>query len=349
MKTIYVHIGLHKTGTTTIQDYLIDNVEYLKTKGVLVPFAHRNHNLTFWVNGKENSQKRQNQWSRLMRKIDNSDAPITVLSSEFFSRDISEIDHWHLNFTDLVNKGHTVKFILYLRRSDKRFESLFIEAAKGGNGMIDIRDFPYERFIDNWNLCEAIKSHFGQDSLILRKFEEDAKQGLIGSFMSCLGVSMAEIDELKYQTNTKPNLDQLRAIIYAGELFGKITSPMFNSARQRRKAIKRWGRWFMDQTNNWEDQKSYTLLPNDIAKDILDDQFQSNKKIAETYFNGDMTHLHVDDLPYNSGENLSIMCMKKEALEHALALFTQVDKIVDSMNIGTPTEKRDLQTDVQDT
>jgi len=160
---------------------------------------------------------------------------------------------------------------------------------------------------------------------------------------------MAEIDELKYQTNTKPNLDQLRAIIYAGELFGKITSPMFNSARQRRKAIKRWGRWFMDQTNNWEDQKSYTLLPNDIAKDILDDQFQSNKKIAETYFNGDMTHLHVDDLPYNSGENLSIMCMKKEALEHALALFTQVDKIVDSMNIGTPTEKRDLQTDVQDT
>lgn len=349
MKTIFVHIGLHKTGTTTIQDYLIDNIEKLQNHGIFVPFAHRNHNLTFWVNGKGNGQKRQNQWARLKRKIEKSDLPITVLSSEFFSRDISEIEDWYLNFEELVNLGYKVRFILYIRRSDRRFESLFIEAAKGGNGLIDIRDFPYERFIDNWSLCEAINKHFGPESLIVRKFEVDAKNGLIKSFLGCVGLSDIDVDESKYQTNSKPNLDQLRAIIYSGELFGKITAPMFNTARQRRKAIKRWGRWFMDQTAEWDDQSSYTLLPHDIAKMILEEQFESNKKIAEAYFEGDITHLHIDEVPFNEGENLSIMSMKKEHLGQALELFTEVQKIIDSMNIDQPISKHDPQIDEQDT
>ena len=349
MKTIYIHIGLHKTGTTTIQDYLIDNIEGLKAHGVFVPFPHRNHNLTLWENGKGKRHKQEPNWERFMRRMDKTDVPVVVISSEFFSRDISEIEDWHVNFSKLVQLGHKLKFILYLRRSDKRFESLFIEAIKGGVGLRDIRNFPYTRFIDNWQLCEAIIERFGKESLIVRKFEIDAKQGLIKSFLGCLGLPEIEVDELKYQTNTKPNLDQLRAIQYAGELYSKITTPLFSTARYKRKAIKRWGRWFMDQTMEWQDQSAYTLLPDDIAKMILDDQFESNKKIADAFFDGDMTHLHAENLPVTAGESLSIINMKKEHLEQALELFIQVEKIIEAIETEPPTSKRGPQNDEQDT
>lgn len=345
MKTIYVHIGLHKTGTTTIQDYLIDNAEKLQNHGVFVPFNHRNHNLTFWVNGKKNTQKRINQWTRLCRKISKTDLPKVVLSSEFFSRDISEIEGWHHNFDEFIAHGHKIKFVLYLRRSDRRFESLFIEAIKGGNGLKDIRDFPYERFIDNWQLCQNISSHFGIESLLVRKFEEDAKKGLIKSFMNSLGVSDIEIDEAKYQTNSKPNLDQLRAIQYAAELYGKLTTPMFNTARQRRKAIKRWTKSFIESTGHWNDQSSYRLLPNDLASMILSDQHISNQKVAETFFNGDMTHLHIETLPEMQVESLSLSEMKPEHLFEALTLFNEVGPILESMNIEVPTSMHDLEND----
>lgn len=345
MKTVYVHIGLHKTGTTTIQDYLIANAELLAEHGVLVPFKHRNHSLTFWVNGKQNNQKRQNQWTRLMRKIKRSELQTVVLSSEFFSRDISEIDNWHVNFDELVTQGYNVKFILYVRRSDRRFESLFIEAVKGGNGLKDIRDFPYERFIDNWELCQTIISKYGDDSLIVRKFEQDAKRGLLTSFMQCVGASNLKIDEAKYQTNTKPSLDQLRAIQFAGELYGRLVSKMFNTQRQRRKAIKRWTKWFIASTEHWNDQKSYTLLPYDIANLILKDQFESSKKIADSFFEGDMTHLHTEDLVQNKVESLSMENMKREHLFEALELFNNVDLITESMNIEPSSSTHDLGSD----
>ncbi len=337
MKTVFVHIGLHKTGTTTIQDYLIDNIEPLEAHGVFVPFAHRNHNLTLWVNGQKNTQKRQNQWARLIRKINKSELDTTVLSSEFFSRDISELEDWDDNFHSLIDHGYQVKFILYLRRSDKRFESLFIEAIKGGNGLTDIREFPYVRFIDNWLLCQSIIEKFGSESLIVRKFEIDAKEGLIKSFLNCIGVKDARVDESKYQTNTKPSLDQLRAIQYAGELFGKLTESSFNSARQRRKAIKRWTKWFMEETSHWEDKSSYSLLPNDIATMILKDQFESNSSIANAFFDGDLTHLNADDLPDNEVESLSIIKMNPIHLDEALGHFKQVDIITQAMNTDPTT------------
>lgn len=34
IKTIYLHIGTHKTGTTSIQNYLQDNIELLPASGI---------------------------------------------------------------------------------------------------------------------------------------------------------------------------------------------------------------------------------------------------------------------------------------------------------------------------
>ena len=43
MKTLYIHVGTPKTGTTAIQSFLLDNQEVLAKKGYcysLMPFAY---------------------------------------------------------------------------------------------------------------------------------------------------------------------------------------------------------------------------------------------------------------------------------------------------------------------
>lgn len=42
MKTLYLHIGLHKTGSTSLQSALFENLDILKARGYLLPEAGRN-------------------------------------------------------------------------------------------------------------------------------------------------------------------------------------------------------------------------------------------------------------------------------------------------------------------
>jgi len=55
MKTVYLHIGLHKTGTSTIQFFLANNREKLAELGYLYPFKQvAHHNLAYLIGDKKN-------------------------------------------------------------------------------------------------------------------------------------------------------------------------------------------------------------------------------------------------------------------------------------------------------
>jgi hypothetical protein len=297
------------------------------------------------VNGKANNQKLENQWARLYRKIRKTELNTVVLSSEFFSRDIAEIKEWHIHLDELTKEGHELKFILYLRRPDQRFESLFIEAVKGGNHHESIRDFPYDRFINGWEICQSIIERFGPESLLVKKFELEVKGGLVKNFLASVGLENHEVNESLYQANQKPMLDQLRAINYAGELFSSLTKPYFKTARQRRKAIKRWSSWFCDETAHWNDQRKYSLLPQDISKKILADQLEENKKVAEAFFEGEMTYFDSDTTSEFDPPSLSLNEMKPEHLHEMLKHLTYIEPIIQSIPDLKTTSKHDLEID----
>lgn len=345
MKTIYIHIGLHKTGTTTIQNYLLQHIESLSNQGILVPFKHRNHNLTYWVNGKKNKERRNKQWERFLKKLERSNHDKIVLSSEFFSRDISEIDTWYDQFELLVTKGYKLHFILYTRRADKRFESLFIEAVKGGAPYKSIESFPFERFIDIYQLTNAITMRFGKDCITVKKFEEAVKHGLLRGFLEIIGLNDIKVDEAFYQANAKPNLDQLRAIVHANAVFTPLLRPFFSIERQRRKGLKRWALWFVEQTKDWNDQRSYTLLPPDIAKQILNDQFQISKQVADEFFDGNLEHLYTEEIAPYEVATLEIEKMATPHLVETLKLLSHVSPILESLRSEEPTDEDSPQID----
>jgi hypothetical protein len=102
-KKIYLHIGLHKTGTTSIQVFFTRKKDVLEARGVLYPLTGRpqrfkfgQHQLPWSVTTRENylpdpewkrglSENDVNVlWTSLANEIETSAAPSVVISSEEF-------------------------------------------------------------------------------------------------------------------------------------------------------------------------------------------------------------------------------------------------------------------------
>ena len=95
-KIAYIHIGLHKTGSTSLQRFLKVNENFLYTNNIFIPKSCRvwqeeiiNHyNLAQELIGSKLFSKDNNSFNDLLEEIKNIDKNI-LLSSEDFSRLVS--------------------------------------------------------------------------------------------------------------------------------------------------------------------------------------------------------------------------------------------------------------------
>ena len=137
-KKIFLHVGMHKTGTTAIQVFCSKHARRLSELGYLYPAAGRpcvedvsyGHHLLpwsltghitdrmFWPEGMLNFEA---VWDRLSDEIDASDCRSAVLSSEEF--DTLHPSHVHAVFEKL--RAFEVQPIIYLRRLDELLQAMY--------------------------------------------------------------------------------------------------------------------------------------------------------------------------------------------------------------------------------
>ncbi len=130
-RILYLHIGLHKTGTSAIQRFLGYDRAVLGKMGVIVPGDQVDVNLhhhialqaSIWANA-ETARK----------KFRNTIEPIAylgeriVLSSEVFAG-----PNIHIKVLDeLTSYFSTIRVIVYLRRGDTMIESAYNQIVNGG-------------------------------------------------------------------------------------------------------------------------------------------------------------------------------------------------------------------------
>ena len=92
MKTVNLHIGPRKTGTTTIQRALFDNKELLLQNNILVPTIGRaypnsaaHHNLVWALMNSNHYRKNLGDWDDLTQHLEICNENNIILSSEVFS------------------------------------------------------------------------------------------------------------------------------------------------------------------------------------------------------------------------------------------------------------------------
>ena len=195
MKTLYLHVGFHKTGTSSIQAFLHNQRRQLLSLNVLYPItglagnAHGDLANSLKIN--YDLRKKQDLFANFNKELDEFQGDRIIISSECFMESINpETIYDHFRKENLE-----IKIIMYVRPQPAWAESLFNEIVKDSSrrysgsilNMREIRrgDLNYYGLIDRWAKA------FGDMNIIIRPFErEQLVKGLYHDFLCIIDADL---------------------------------------------------------------------------------------------------------------------------------------------------------------
>ena len=215
-KTIYLHIGMQKAGSTSIQAFLYENRIKLQDYDVFYPVVpndknEKNYNIDEYINYRQvtlkviqKGFKAYNKFfeEKYLTQINNNCSKI-ILSDEIM------FAHQDTVFADaLLNRGFDVKVIVYVRKPAEYITSLWQERIKpySDSKVGRIEDFMLSEKAGYELILKYIEK-LGKDNVIVRPFENAQwKNGnLYEDFLCSVGVDSfcfdGEIQRKNYSYN----------------------------------------------------------------------------------------------------------------------------------------------------
>ncbi len=212
MNTLYLHIGLHKTATTTIQHFLTENDEVLKTKGytypkfpIHYPYMGKDRNGIFLgtpyldYDGQRRTDIEEEYYKTCMGTIHElfETYPNVILSNERLWYDLPKAEGALMQklLDDASEHGYQIKMIVYVRRQDKFVESFWNEQIK--SNINETRKF--EQYKDEYSRLKfgeyfsRLGDMAGDENLIMRRFEDVVRgEGILADFMKIIGLELTD-------------------------------------------------------------------------------------------------------------------------------------------------------------
>lgn len=229
-KTCLLHIGTHKTGTTSFQALLAQNSRYFRSQGLHYPLVGRNfpvaarlfsdhsrgwihysygHHKLAW----ELSGRRRDKWSlgrsltELQKDLQRRQAPSVLLSSEIFECLFRHPDALSVLRDALESLGYGCRVVVTLRTPTDYVQSLYTELAKWHGWTEDIDAFVGRVLADGaiafreWDFCfdffrltTAFADVFGDRYVRALLYDpKDSVGPLLATCGSLLGISLRRV------------------------------------------------------------------------------------------------------------------------------------------------------------
>lgn len=198
MKTLYIHIGTPKTGTTSIQTFCVANIEKLESMGYAYPpcpysypgVSVKRNNARFLVgvirdeNGSRCEEEEKRVFTEGMAKVKElfQSHDCIILSDEAIWRtmDLQRKDLWETLKQMGEETGFQVKIIVYLRRQDKLICSLWNQKIKKVTGSLGEETFEEylkrinaDLRLDYYAKLERMAAVLGKENIIVHRFEKE--------------------------------------------------------------------------------------------------------------------------------------------------------------------------------
>ena len=214
-KTLYVHIGTTKTGTTAIQSFCIDNQETLNQQGYCYPlFPYRYPDVSERRNARfllEEASDRQGGIFRegmdKIRELFQTFSNIIVSDEGIWSAPYEQrVTMWRALKAEAKEAGFQIRIIVYLRRQDTYLISGWNQMVKSGignsagvawkdyvNDLVHINKMYYATHL------KKLSAFFGKKNLIVRRFEPKHFAGgsIYADFLQAVGLELT--DEFKIE------------------------------------------------------------------------------------------------------------------------------------------------------
>lgn len=315
MKTLYLHIGTPKTGTTSIQYFCCQNRAVLEKKGYCYPEfpytypgrSSKRNGLFLTAPCYDENQKRQKDREKqifreglatvaqLFQQYDN-----IILSDEgiWWAVTSHRKGLWKQLREESERVGYRIKIIVYFRRQDKFMDSQWNQRLKhsyftNGTNALTWDEFSgdYRRFIfpDYYTGVKRIESFFGHDNITVRRF--DRREFLNGSlhadFLNTVDLELTEeytLDEESSNLNLRIQGNALEIRRVSNQL------PM------SRKEHLQLGQIVADCSALSYESASYSTMSAEEAKAFMQQFEEGNQKLAEEFI-GDGRPMFPDSYP----------------------------------------------------
>ena len=293
LKTVYLHIGASKTGTSALQYFLLKNRDLLYSKGVNYP----EHSLGIDQFSSGNAKwiydcLKRNDISKIKRQIEdtfNASHSVAILSSEY----IYELGEEYIVKLKEILTHIDTKIIIYLRRQDDWLMSAYQQQIKMWSLKSPIDDwFTKEHKRGRyWYKQVRLWAHlFGKENVTVRPYEAQQFVGgsIFSDFLNILGFGLNDGFEVpQKRVNVAYRTDALETM----RLLNILPLKTVNSSHLRI-LLQRYSEHF-GKEGDW----SYTLFSPAKRLQIAKLYDQENQAIAREYLGRPDGRLFYDPFP----------------------------------------------------
>lgn len=333
MKTLYLHIGTPKTGTSALQHFFANNRKLLEGKGVYYPDLgfrfpdigkHRNaHFLSY----KKYIEKKQRDYEteKAIR-----DEGIQKLDEAFKSHDTILLSDEHIwNEKEMIGqtlpalKSHfaeqevQIKVIVYLRRQDQVIQSFWAQKIKESSAISFEKYMEKEKYrffrLDYAARIQEFADVLGKENVIVRCYEKQQYQGeqktIMSDFLQILGLEITD----EYKNSDKVyNISLEGAYLEVKRLFN--TLPQFKSQKNYMMDLLKEQQALDFQELALERKKMY--FSPEAEKEFMQKYEQENITVAKEYFNREDGTLFFEDyMEEIQGDNVGTNYSQKELIQ----------------------------------
>ncbi|MBN1008311.1 sulfotransferase domain-containing protein [Amphritea pacifica] len=302
-RNIFLHIGIEKTGTTSIQEFLYENRDRLSDKGyhfiqspgnknnrALASYTMADHKFDDYFrdlnlitiekkeeHNKETAQKFQKEISNLSDSINS----IIISSEHFHSRIDSKKEITKLKSL-LTPFYSNIKIICYLREQSETCTSLFSTSIKSGSPNdfsylteqcnINNTYYNYKKMLENWSEV------FGKENIIVRVFDKSQliNNDLITDFLYILNINPTS-------GLTREKSAQNESLNDIGQALGLSINKTINNSIKTEKTKEDKAKLLSTISKNFKG-KGITLSKENYKR-IYNEFKESNREVNEKYLN----------------------------------------------------------------
>ena len=207
-RVCYIHIGPHKTGTSSIQWFLKQNRGELLNYGYFVPESGANHGahhaLARKLCGQELQSHQQSAGTNFARALDETPSEAVVISSEALGGLLKIRDYANAFFTRIRELNLEPKLVLFVRNQSQRINSSYSSVVKTFR-----RSEPFQAFVQGATqgavfrhspLIELADAHNAE--LIARPFTgKTVAHGVVPEFLQAIGLAPSQFRDSNVRRN----------------------------------------------------------------------------------------------------------------------------------------------------
>lgn len=194
-KRLIIHVGTHKTGTTSIQFFLAQHRAALKAAGIFVPRAGTgiadaptgHHNIAYELCGDPNFDRSLGRTADLIAELRNAHEPTAVISSENLQFLHRFPDRLRKLDQDLDAAGYDRIYLVFFREAGAYFKSMFTQLKITNR----LPDGSFAALARQMKTTGTMTDRIGRHFEFNRARFAQAWQDVVGPHLQCLDYDQA--------------------------------------------------------------------------------------------------------------------------------------------------------------